>query len=493
MPRASSRAAILTWLALSLIAIGAAARLRYHAACPSYWYDEAYLLLNVFRRSWLELLGPLADDQAAPPLFLWCLRGIYRTIGGDEWAMRLPALLAGLLGLVVLVPLARRGVGRRGGWWVVACGALCPHAIAHACEVKPYTLDVLVAEGVLLAGLTASAKPQAAGKGAGPFLVLCTVVVVAPWLSFPAVFVAQSACLALLVDALRRRRRGLLQSAMLVQGVFLLSCLSLWGIVVRQQATGGLHRFWESSFIDLSSPQAALSWLAHCLLDAGNYASRDVGLAVVVFAVLGGVSLWRRAPARLVLLAGPFALALGGCGLRLYPLAGRLMLFLAPCFWLLAGCGLVRFSRLLPRRLTWLGPAFPLLLLVPAGVWVGRNLAVVTPRAEFREAFQHVLQNRAEGDVLWVSHPQVFEVYHGRPPELSAYSSPDEVRRAAQRGRLWLIASVGARGITAPHLIECIESGPSVVLRKRRFKGLDVVLFAPARTARAQQLPSEPE
>ncbi len=322
MPRPSRLTAIMPWLVLLLLAVGAAARLRYYGACPSYWYDEAYLLLNVFRRSWLELLGPLTDDQAAPPLFLWCLRGLYRTIGGGEWAMRLPALLAGLLGLAMLVPLARRGVGRRGAWWAVACGALCPHAIAHACEVKPYTLDVLVAEGVLLAGFAASAKPQAAERGRGPFLLLGVVVVGAPWLSFSAVFVAQSACLALLVDALRRRRRGLFVQGMLVQGAFLISCLALWWVVVRQQATGGLHRFWEPSFLDLSSPQAALSWLARCLVDAGNYASRDVGLAVVVLSVLGGVSLWRRAPARLVLLAGPFALALGGCALR--PLsAGR--------------------------------------------------------------------------------------------------------------------------------------------------------------------------
>ncbi len=134
-----------------------------------------------------------------------------------------------------------------------------------------------------------------------------------------------------------------------------------------------------------------------------------------------------------------------------------------------------------------------MLLLVSAGVWVGRNLAVVTPRAEFREAFQHVQQHRVDGDDLWVSHPQVYEVYHGRPPELSAYSSPDEVRRAVQRGRLWLIVSVGARGVTAPDLIECIECGPSVVLQRRRFKGLDVVLFAPARTAQVQRPPGVTE
>jgi hypothetical protein len=463
-------------LLLLLLAIGAAARVRYYAAHTSYWYDEAYLLLNVFRRSWLELLGPLQDDQAAPPLFLWCLRGLYRSIGGGEWAMRLPALAAGVLALVVLVPLARRAVGRRGWLWAVACGALCPHAIAHASEVKPYTLDVLVAEVVLLAAVRKD------------HLRFAFVVILAPWFSFPAVFVASSACLALLVDALRRRRRDLLLSCLVIKGAFLLSCLALWLAVVRHQSTGGLYRFWDSCFIDLTSPQAALAWLGRCLVEAGNYAGRDMGLVLVVLAVLGGASLGRRTPAHLVLLAGPLVLALAACALRSYPLAGRLLLFLAPCLWLLAARGLVCLARVLPRRLSCMGPAVPVVLLVPASLWVARNLAEVTPRAQFREAFAFVHENRAEKDVLWVSHPQVYEVYHGRPPELSAYSTSEEVLQAAREGRLWLIASVGTRGTTAPELLHSIRSGPFVVLQRRCFKGLEVALFAPEQ--RAQKLSS---
>src|SRR6516164_11214733 len=114
----------------TLIALGIAVRIRQYAACPSYWYDEAYLLLNVFRKSFFELLGPLRDDQAAPPLFLWMLRGLYRIAGGSEWCMRLPALAAGVAGLFVMVPLARRMVGRRGRPWAVVFCALGHHAAA---------------------------------------------------------------------------------------------------------------------------------------------------------------------------------------------------------------------------------------------------------------------------------------------------------------------------------------------------------------------------
>src|SRR3954462_2427628 len=99
------------FLLLTLLGLGFTLRIRQYAACPSYWYDEAYLLLNVFSLSFEELLGPLRENQAAPPLFLWALRGLYLALGGSEWIMRLPALLASLAGLLLLVPLARRLAG----------------------------------------------------------------------------------------------------------------------------------------------------------------------------------------------------------------------------------------------------------------------------------------------------------------------------------------------------------------------------------------------
>ena len=56
-------------------------------------------LLNVFGKHAQELLGPLNDEQAAPPLFLLLLRGLYVAGGRAEWLMRMPAFIAGLLAL----------------------------------------------------------------------------------------------------------------------------------------------------------------------------------------------------------------------------------------------------------------------------------------------------------------------------------------------------------------------------------------------------------
>jgi hypothetical protein len=105
--------------------LGVAGRCRRYFACLSLWYDEAYLLLNVFNKPFIELAGPLQEEQVAPPLFLFLLRGLYLLAGPGEWVLRLPSFLAGLAALFLMIPLAGRVAGPVGNCGQSA-GAPCP-------------------------------------------------------------------------------------------------------------------------------------------------------------------------------------------------------------------------------------------------------------------------------------------------------------------------------------------------------------------------------
>ena len=136
----------------------------------------------------------------------------------------------------------------------------------------------------------------------------------------------------------------------------------------------------------------------------------------------------------------------------------------------------------------------PAVLLVPAALWAGRLLLVVTPRCQFREAFAYVESHREPGDVLWVSHPQVYEVYYGRAPDLDAHLPPDTVEQAACTGRLWMVCAVaGSRErFTAGATVDRVRAAPCVATDRRRFKGLEVILYAPLTEPRPL-LPSDSE
>src|SRR5262249_8666770 len=125
------------WLWLSLLTLGLGVRLVQYFTIPSYWYDEAFLLVNIYDRDFAELIGPLRAECVIPPFFLWVLRVLFLLFGDGELAMRLPALAAGVAGLVLIIPLARRVVGSPGWIAGLALCAVSHHALTHSYEVRP--------------------------------------------------------------------------------------------------------------------------------------------------------------------------------------------------------------------------------------------------------------------------------------------------------------------------------------------------------------------
>jgi hypothetical protein len=493
------------YVAAALLLLGAAARLRQFLAATSYWHDEAYLLLNVFPKSFLELVGPLSHDQAAPPLFLWILRVCYLVAGPSELAMRLPALLASLAALALMAPLARGVAGREGWLWAVACAAMSSALVYLSYQVKPYTTDVMVAE-VVLAAVYGCLMPHITGgwRRAGQIGLLLAAFI-GPWLSFPSVFVLAAACLALAGQAVADLRRGAgfvarRQSpetdwegrptatwrvawpflfVTVVSAVLVTSCTALWLVAARHHNTPYQQSFWETDFVDLSSLLAALAWLGRKLIEAGNYGVQGTGIPMALLAAIGLAVCARRQPWLAVALASPAAMACLAAALRHYPLGNRLLAFLLPCLWLLAAQGVAVVAGHLRRRAAWLA-VLPVLIFLPAAVYTARYAICAKPSVEFRQAFAHIHRQMRDGDTLWVSQPEVYELYFGRPPSLYAQSPQTVIDEAARRGRIWMLCHPPAeRNRLADDSRRRIESTGAHATERLEFVHLDVTVFEP--------------
>jgi hypothetical protein len=471
---------VLACLLGALLLVGLTARLQQYLDGHSYWYDEAYLLLNIFSRPAGALLGSLADDQAAPPLYLWLLRGLYLALGPGERVMRLPAFAAGLAALALLVPLARQVAGQPGWVWAVGLGMVCDHAVMHGCEVKPYAGDLLAAEAVLLAAaclLTAAS----AGRRRSAAAALLSLAAVAPWLSYPSAFVLGGASAALLVEAVRRRDRRLSLLWLVVSALTLASCAALWLAVARHQHSEGLVQFWAPFSPDLSSPGAALRWSIGYLVHVGDYGATGLGVPVLLLAVVGWAVLTRRSAALAVLLAAPLALAWVAGVARAYPLRDRLVFWAAPCLWLAAAAGAGALARRLGGR--WAATGQFLLaaaLLLPGAVRMAADLVTGPGHAQFREAFTHVHAHWRGGDRLWVCHPQVYEVYFGRPDWLlGSYTPYPDVEQAARAGRLWAVFGQPPPGRPGPHDVLGPLQAVCTPVARHDVQGLTIVLFEP--------------
>jgi hypothetical protein len=331
------------WL-LVLIVVGAGWRLlRYLLQFPI-WGDEAFLCLNFLDHTHADFLNGVDGCIVAPIFFLWGELSAFQWLGGSELAVRLIPILAGLAALPVFWRLARQVLDPVAATLATGILAVAYYPVRHACEVRPYSMDLLMAAVFLLVALAWLRRPQRVGM----LVLLCLLPLMGLGLSNPVVFVAGGVSLALLPTVWREplRVKLLWVAYNLALG---LSFLGYLNVNLRMQTEANmdfLHTHWGHAFPP-AEPLALLKWL----LDAhtGNMMAYPIGakhggstLTLLLF--LGGV--WHLARLRrwdvLCMCLVPFALTLLAAALRRYPYgdSARHCQHLAPAICLLSGAGL---------------------------------------------------------------------------------------------------------------------------------------------------------
>ncbi len=147
-------------------------------------YDEAYTFIHFASRSFKHILA----DYSAPNnhIFHTILVGIsYRLFGGEAWALRLPALLAGTLIVPAVFVTARRFFSAAQALGAAALLALLPVFINYSVNGRGYTLLILFA--ILLANfadilVARSSKPALAAFVVTTVLGFYTIpIFLYPW------------------------------------------------------------------------------------------------------------------------------------------------------------------------------------------------------------------------------------------------------------------------------------------------------------------------
>jgi hypothetical protein len=472
-------------LLLLVVLFGLAIRVRQLVAGPSYWYDEAYLLLNIYEKDCPELLGPLRAEQVIPPLFLWLLRGVYVTLGGSEWVMRLPATVFSASALLLIYFMAVPVVGRRGALLATAFCSISNHAMVHSNEVHPYGSDFFMTVLITFVAVAVLTSPGGGSARTVCRIGLLSLAVFAPWLSFPSVLVLGGVSLALLCESTWCGSRCGRTYWVVFSGLLLASSLSLWWVQSRHLYYKGLQETWIElgGFPADHSPGTVLRWSARCFIGLGEYGTTSLGVPLALLGLVGLASCWRRSAPVALLLCGPILLGWLMALLGRYPMADRTLFYAVPCLWLLAILGLQSLARYAGTRSVGVGLVVAIILLTPGALRAAKHLVVVSPKVDFRSAFAYVDRHRQETDLCWVSHPEVFEVYYLASRScLGSYTPLQEVAERSKGRRLWVVAPplVTWKG---PYDQELLCFFRSLGLRpssRERFTGLEVLLLEPA-------------
>jgi 4-amino-4-deoxy-L-arabinose transferase-like glycosyltransferase len=98
---------------------------------------------------------PLGDPSGTPILFPWLLSGMVRVFGAEEWAVRFPSAILGLVAAFVVERVVRRGWGQPAGHLAGAFVALFPPLVAASRVATVETALVTLGLAGIIFGLRA--------------------------------------------------------------------------------------------------------------------------------------------------------------------------------------------------------------------------------------------------------------------------------------------------------------------------------------------------
>ncbi|MFO0837623.1 MAG: glycosyltransferase family 39 protein [Phycisphaerae bacterium] len=364
--RRQTRSAAHTW-ALVLLSAGIAARLVRYALDFPLWGDEAFVAVDFLFRDYAGFLKPFTYGQIIPLFYSWGTLAVSKLAGTSEFGLRLLPLVASVLSLALFWRFAKAHATRWAAALAVGFLGSAYYPIRHAVEVKPYATDLLTSLVLTMVAWGVWRNPRSAARWCG-LVVLATL---APWCSYPAIFV----CGAIAVFLAVRWRRAdgpaaepnyRAAPAGLVLGparigtvafslMFVASFVWMYEVYGHPQAEFGAHlieiRMWTESFPPIRRFWELPLWLI--TTHAGNMLAypnggKNGGSVVTLICVIAGVvTLWRTNRPLLLLLLGPLPLNFIAAAMERYPYGStvRVSMYLAPAICLLAGIGLEALLR----------------------------------------------------------------------------------------------------------------------------------------------------
>jgi hypothetical protein len=400
-----------------ILLLGFILRLQQYLTGRSLWLDEAMLALNIVNRDFAGLFQPLDYDQGAPIGFL-LVEKIFNVMFGDhEFVLRFFPFVAGVAGLGLFYLLLRRttsGIGLLTGLALFAFG---PELVYYSSEMKQYILDVAVAISILL--MATPIFEQKAKKR--DFIYLGLVGILGLWFSHPALFMLAGIGIGLLIPALKQRERSLIIST-LTLGVAWLANLGLLYLVSLRNLSQNtfLLEYWQENFMP-ASPWSNWSWFGAVFED---FIQHQVGVHIsiweaLIILILGLAYLSTKNKVYSGVLFVIFIFELVASAVRLYPLGGRLSLFLAPLVLILISHAVDALEHRFHALYGWskLIALFvgAYLLYVPVSESLS-NFSNPKYFEHIRPSMATLSENWREGDALFVSYGAVpaFRFYADR-------------------------------------------------------------------------------
>jgi hypothetical protein len=328
---------------LFLVLLGVTLMLRAYIANRPLWGDEIALIIDILNNSFWGLTKPFANSQVAPTGFLFLQKSMVLLFGNRDYVFKLIPLLSGIAGVPLMYKVARQYLQKElAFFFALGLFVVSGSIVWYATEAKPYISDVTITLLLLWAGYECT-QENASVKS---FIILGVAGVLAPWFSYPAIFVIAAIGMGLGLSFMVDRDWKKLLWLMSALFLSVINFAFIYFFFLRSRSADSyLLSSWRSSFMPMP-PWQNPQWFYQMLLLWIQNPVGFSGSAIVVasiFLVIGCISMFLRRWQLAIFLILPLFITMLASGFQKYPFANRLLLFTLPSAYILVAEGLERF------------------------------------------------------------------------------------------------------------------------------------------------------
>lgn len=481
------------WSLRAIAALGMLFRITEYLHNRSFNEAEAPLAMNIIHRSYASLLNVADYVQTAltaPPGFAYIEKIATQILGNTEPAFRIFPLIAGIVGLLLFLAMARRYLDRAVLPVALFFFATNDYLIQFSSEAKQYSLDVSIAIALVLFALWIVHTEMKATH----LLFFGLSGAIAFWFSHSAVFV-YAAGTTILLYAIIRVRKWHLALVMVISTSMALVSFGLMYLLVLRDLSNLITGF-RGSFVPLVPTSLAdLQLLGYCLLrtikNPMGSPTYELGLAAVSF-VVGLVAIFRKRPYVGALIAATFLFTLLASSFKRYPFEGRLLLFTTPLLTLALAQGLCCIYRATKKGSWIIGIALMALLMAPSACTATYHLFKPRTSEELRPVMLYFKERYQPGDIVYIYYAatNAFQYYAerfgfehidyimGSPARNNPEIYYQELNELKGNHRVWIVFShIFRRGIDEEILFVSYLKSIGAQRESLRVQGAALYLF----------------
>jgi len=337
-------------LVILFIGLGFYLRIYHYLLNRSLWLDEAMLALNIVEKNYFQLLQPLELNQGAPILFLLIEKLFVTIFGNNELSLRLFPLLSGFFSLILVYKVGKIYFNE----FVALCSlflfSISEHLIYYSSEVKQYSTDVFAT--LLILYLARRCFNQDSTKK--DFILLCAIGSILIFVSHPIIFSIMSISLLFLLISGKQLLKKKFHYIFSIIATWLFLYLLLFVLSLNNLASNKvLENYWKNEFMPLPLWEN-ITWLinnfkSNLINPFGLHSSPLIIFLIVIISFL--IIILNKNHIFKIIFILPFPFGLLFSSFHLYPFGGRLLLFLAPLFYLILFFGITSiFSFVLQKQ-----------------------------------------------------------------------------------------------------------------------------------------------